>query len=120
MKIVIQTIPHKNHRYSTCGDYYTYNGVERIFVSDMKNWRYELLIAVHEIIEDYICKHKGIAEETITDFDEDHPHAADPGFLPDSPYREQHHFATGIEMLLAKELGVDWLEYEKAVAELFK
>ena len=36
----------------------------------------------------------------------------DPGFDSDAPYRKEHHFATAIEMLLAKELDVDWRAYD--------
>lgn len=119
MRINIQTIPAVRQRYPTIGDYWTAgDGGEEIRVTEMDDWRYEFLVVVHELIESYLCKHRGIAEPDIKAFDEmfeteHHDDRDEPGFDSRAPYRREHHFATGIEMLLAKELDVDWREYER-------
>lgn len=118
LNIKIITKPHENQRYDTIGDYWTdENGKDHIVVSDMGDWRYEFIIAVHELVEFFICKYKEIPEENIIAHDLKSL-SDDPGFDSNAPYREQHHFATGIEMLVAKELGIDWNEYCKAIDRL--
>ena len=127
MKIIIQTIPSSEHRYSTCGDYWVDpDGTMQIRVSDMKNWKYELLVAVHELIEQNLCLDRNIKEEDISAFDIQfekereegkQPDDAEPGDDPKAPYRKEHFVSTNIERILAAELGVDWAEYDKAVME---
>lgn len=121
LDIHIKTIPHNQHRYDTAGDYWTdAEGNEQIRITDMANQRHELLITVHEIIEDFLCQHRDIKEEDITAFDilfekerAEGQHGDDePGFDPRAPYIKEHTFSTCIEKMLAFELGVDWGEYE--------
>lgn len=125
IKIVIETIPHESQRYPTVGDYWEEGGVEQIRVSAMKDWRYEFLVAVHEMIEMALTKYRGIKEETISEFDiafeksrEERLVIGEPGDHPQSPYRDEHFFATNVERLLAAEFGVDWFEYERYVDHL--
>jgi hypothetical protein len=126
MKINIETIPHGEQRYPTVGDYWDdANGVVQIRVSDMKDWRYEALIVVHELIEMFLTKHRDIAEQNISDFDikfeqsrEQSLVTGEPGDHPNAPYRREHFFATNLERLLSAELGVDWFEYDRDVDAL--
>jgi hypothetical protein len=126
MRMHIETIPHESQRYPTVGDYWLdENGVEQIRISEMMDWRYEVLVAVHEIIEMALTRHRGIAEEGITDFDirfEQNKSqalvAGEPGDNINAPYRKEHFFATNVERLLAAELGVDWFEYDRYVDAL--
>lgn len=121
MKIIIQTIPHSEMRYDTCGDYWEENGIMKIRVSDMGNDDYSFLVAIHEMIEQHLCKKRGITEESITHFDiefeknREKGNDDEPGDDPRSPYKREHFFATTIERLVASELGVDWQEYEKEI-----
>src|SRR6266480_3968999 len=122
MRINIEVIPHEQQRYPTVGDYWTEDGVQQVRVSRLPDWRYEILVAVHEIIELAITRHRGISEELISEFDidferlrESMKRSGEPGDHPDSPYRREHFFATNLERLLAGELDVDWLEYENCV-----
>ena len=119
LDVCIKTIPHAAQRYDTCGDYWTdENGMEQIRISDLGDRRYEFLVAVHELIEDFICQYRGIGQEDIRDFDEqilrDMPENNDPGSLPDAPYHKEHMFATAVEMLVAQQLDVCWPDYEQA------
>jgi hypothetical protein len=126
MRMHIETIPHESQRYPTVGDYWLdENGVEQVRVSEMMDWRYEVLVAVHEIIEMALTRQRGIAEEGITDFDirfEQNKSQAlvtgEPGDNINAPYRKEHFFATNVERLFAAELGVDWFEYDRYVDAL--
>jgi hypothetical protein len=125
MKIQVEAIPHEQQRYPTVGDYWTENGIEQIRVSKMIDWRYELLVTVHELIEMALTKHRGISEEAISEFDIAYERLrelgmvkGEPGDAPKSPYKQEHFFATNVERLLAAELDVDWFEYDQYVNEL--
>jgi hypothetical protein len=124
MKIVIETTPHSRQRYPTVGDWFTSKGVLHIKVSDMNNWRYELLVALHELVEVNLCRHRKISQESVDAFDIAFEQARkpgnddEPGDDPRAPYRREHFFATNIEALMSAELGVDWAKYEKKIYSL--
>ena len=124
MKIVIETIPHKNHRYPTVGDWYWKKGVLHIKVSKMSNWKYEVLVAVHELVEVMLCKDRGITTAEVDAFDIAFEKARkpgnedEPGDSPKAPYRKEHFFATNLEALFSAELKVDWAKYEKEINSL--
>lgn len=123
--IIGQTISHDSHRYETVGDYFeTHDGQRMVLVSDMANEDYEFLVMIHEMIEQHLCKKRGIPNEAITKFDEDFEakrplnNNDEPGDDPGAPYRKEHFFATSVERLIAAELKVDWKEYEKTINNL--
>jgi hypothetical protein len=131
MKIEIKTIPHEKQRYETVGDWQILpDGSLKIAVSEMGNDDYAFLVAIHEAIEVWLCKKRGITTEQVDTFDivfeqnRADDDDSEPGDHPDAPYRKEHFFATSIERLLAAELGVDWetyssvAEYDKTVTEL--
>ncbi len=126
LRMNIETIPHESQRYPTVGDYWLdENGVEQIRISEMMDWRYEVLVTVHEIIEMALTRQRGIAEESITEFDvrfeqdkEKGLVAGEAGDNANAPYRKEHFFATNLERLFAAELGVEWSEYDRYVDAL--
>lgn len=125
MRILIETIPHDQQAYTTCGDWrQDADGTIRIRVSELGNWRREALVAVHELVEVLICKHNGVTTEMVDKFDKDfeahrHPDNVDePGDDPKAPYMREHCIATGIERILAAELCVSWKEYEQEINSL--
>jgi len=125
MKITIETIPHDQQRYPTVGDWqWTDPETLVIRVSQLSDWRREVLIAVHELVEVLMCKYDGVTQEAVDEFDKDFEkkrldgNVDEPGDHPDAPYRIQHFTATTIERILAQALGVDWQEYEKEIYEL--
>lgn len=125
MEIHIKTIPHKDQRYETVGDYWVdQNGVQQVRISDMGNDDYAFLVAMHELTELYLCQKRGILEPDITAFDKDFEsnrpvgNTDEPGDSQDAPYRKEHFFATSIERLIAGEIGADWSEYDDAVTNL--
>ncbi|MDQ6698877.1 MAG: hypothetical protein M3Z36_01675 [Acidobacteriota bacterium] len=110
--------------YRTDGDKTNYatSPIRRYEALRAMDWRYEALVAVHELIELILSKHRGIAEETISEFDiafeQSREHGqvlGEPGDDPRASYRKEHFFATNVERLLASELGVDWFAYERLV-----
>ena len=133
LHIYIDTIPHRQHRYPTVGDYWRpatqrTGSPERleVRVSDMGNEDYEFLVAIHELIEEHLTRKHGISEEAITAFDvafeatrtpDDN---SEPGDALEAPYRSEHQYATYIEKQLAYALGVNWFEYGEAIDNLFK
>ena len=125
MKITIETIPHDQQRYPTVGDWlFEKNGDLVIRVSDLGDWRYNALVGLHELVEVLKCKNDGVTQEEVDRFDMAYekirPEGDDsePGDSPISPYRKQHCLATGIERIMAAELGVDWKIYDDAVMSL--
>lgn len=124
MKIVIDTIPHHEHRYPTVGDYWVdADGVLQIRVSETEDPRHSALVAVHELVEAVLVRDIGIAMAVIDDFDMRHavqaaPKYEEPGDDPKAPYHRQHTFATAVERLMAREMDVSWQDYEDALGGL--
>jgi hypothetical protein len=125
MYIRIKSIPYKEQRYPTCGDYWIdKNGVKQFRVNDMGNEDYHFLVSIHEQIEEYLTQRRGLKESDIMAFDvmfekerEEGKHAPDdePGDDPSAPYHHEHVFAETIERLLAIQMDVNWAEYGKAI-----
>lgn len=110
LDIEIKTIPHKEQRYNTVGDYYNEGSKLLIRVSKQEKWQYEFLIAVHELLEKGLTRHRGIPEEEILEFDTQFK-GADPGASAKAPYQDEHLFAEDVERALCEEMGLDWDEY---------
>lgn len=127
IKVTIETIEHSQQRYPTVGDWWFDSDGLHIKVSGLSDWRYEALVAVHELIEAILCKHHLVSQEAIDAFDKQyeldraagkHSPSDEPGDDLDAPYRQEHCFATGIERMLAVELDVCWDLYSKMVESL--
>jgi hypothetical protein len=128
MRIVIETIPNADQRYPTVGDWWwTPEGNLEVRISDMGNWKYEFLVAYHELLEAMLCKDRGITIDEVDAFDKNfeeererglHTIDEEPGYAYDSPYKEEHFIAESVERIAANQLKVDWNTYEKTVMEL--
>lgn len=125
MDFSISIIPHHSQRYDTVGDY-DYNGFVHgidITVSDTGKEDYNFLVAVHELIEAYLAWNRKISYDEITKFDKrferNRPKTqGEPGDDKNAPYHKEHRFATKVERLIAKELHVDWNEYNNTIINL--
>lgn len=125
MKITIETIPNDQQRYPTAGDwYYDEKGDLHIRVSMLGDWRMESLVAIHELVEVLLCKHRGITQEQVDRFDiefeknrgdEDN---REPGDEPNAPYQREHCLATSVERLLCAEFDLKWDDYAAAIENL--
>lgn len=125
MKALIEVVEHDKQRYETVGDWqYTEKDNFYVTVSRMDNWKYELLVGIHELIEAALCKDRGITDNLVSDFDRNFEALRQPGNTDEpgdhqfAPYKNEHFFATSIERLIAAELNVDWKEYDDAVQAL--
>ena len=123
MKIIIESIPHNKQRYETCGDWKFEGDTLHVTVSHTED-NYDFLIGIHEAIEAWLCRERGIAEPDITAFDvkfeNKRPEGNDdePGDDPQAPYKREHFTATNIERILADQLHVEWSEYDKTINAL--
>lgn len=126
---VISQVAHRRQRYETVGDWIPGSSKRptEIRVSKMKDQRYVFLVALHEMIEYELCRKNGVSDEEVIAFDTNfeaerrrglHSRKAEPGNHPRAPYRDEHGFATMIEAMVAKKLGVKWSAYEEALAAL--
>lgn len=109
-------------RYATAGDYEEINGIVKITVFEQGSEDKNFLVALHELVEQYLCKKRGITNDMIDNFDfkyeeerEEDDHTSEPGDAPDCPYRNEHRFAMIVEQMMAHEIGVDWHEYDQNI-----
>jgi hypothetical protein len=125
MEFWIKSIPQAEQRETFwCGDYwFPCEGLTNIRVSETGNEDYSFLIALHEMVESWLIKKKGIPERDIHLFDkrfDESGKAGEPGDDPDSPYYWEHQSATRIEKLMCDYLKLDWEAYDKAIDALFE
>src|SRR5271169_4002619 len=105
---------HRRQRYDTVGDWENldFGGSLVIKVSQMKDWRSEAAVFLHEFVEAMLCERFGITDAQVDAWDLAHPEADEPGDLPDCPYNYQHAVATMFELYLIEKLGLTWAEHE--------
>lgn len=121
--IFITAIPHSEQIYDTCGDYEECSNLETvdIRISQLSSWQREACVALHEFVEFILVKNAGISLDKITDFDiafekkRKKGNTDEPGDSKNAPYFSQHQFATMMEKLLVKELGISWKDYSKEI-----
>jgi hypothetical protein len=127
LSIYIRTVEHSDQRYDTAGDWrdvsFVYDGRLHsvrllIDVSRTGDWRHAALVAVHELVEALLCRHRGIEQHVVDAFDLANPLSGDPGDEPDCPYRDEHRAAETIERQLAAALDVPWEDYCDALGAL--
>lgn len=133
MKIIIESIPHKQHRYPTCGDWFydeqepgTLEPTLRIRVSKELSVKSQELVVLHELAEVMMCNAMGITQQQVDEFDmkfeaeRKDGDESEPGDSPDAPYRNQHAIATLVERAVAIHMGVNWESHEASIAHLFE
>jgi len=123
---VILTIPHAEQRYPTVGDYQEDHGLIVISVSKTEDWRYDALVAVHELVEKLCCMAHGVTDAQVDDFDlafvehgcEVCGNRDEPGADHHAPYHQEHIVAERVERIVAVAMGVNWHDYEDALGRL--
>ena len=124
MRVTIEVIPNKKQRYPTVGDWQWDGDDLTISVSSMGDWRYEMLVAVHELVECLICRHRGISQSEVDEFDMQYEKMrkrrdkSEPGDNKTAPYYAEHQFATCMERFLSLQLDVSWEHYNDTVENL--
>jgi hypothetical protein len=130
LEVYIISQTHNCQRYDTVGDWYNGHFDPSdvwIKVSQLADRREMWLVAIHELIEAALCEVAGITQQQVDDFDQEqgpwkgvhpkstYPVGTEPGDMAEAPYYRQHQIATGIERILAAEMGVLWTEYERHI-----
>ena len=118
--IEIKTIPHKEQRYDTVGDWYEKDGKTILTISDCGDRRYEFMVAIHELIEKALCESSGITSAMVDAFDFSFTKEGEPGDDPKSPYAKQHLYATSVEKMLCAAMGIPWMVYDEFLSNLDK
>lgn len=122
--IECRTILHNQQRYDTVGDWWTDDDGWHIRVSQLGDWRYNFLVAFHELLELAWCSWKGVKQSEVDAFDMAYEanrkpdDLSEPGDDPLAPYRDGHQLATHAERFAAMVLGVNWGQYEYAILAL--
>ena len=118
MDITIKTIPSAEQRYRTLGDYWVdTDGNLQIRITKLNDWKWEFLIALHELVEYALVKDRGISLSAIDDFDKkfeeglSDDNEEEPGESADAPYKMEHLFADSIEKQMAFAMNLDWYNY---------
>lgn len=103
--------------------YWDAKGDLQVRVCPMSNWRYEILLAIHEAVEAIMCRHNGVTQKSVDDFDAEfdrtHDTDVEAGDDSDSPYVREHCFATAIERILCAELDVSWKKYDDELKKVY-
>src|ERR1017187_469402 len=121
--INVNVIPHIEQRYDTVGDWEFWEAPKyrhglTVRVSQSGHEATNILVAIHEIIEAYLCKANAVSGGQVDAWDKDHLDSPDPGSIPGCPYYREHMFATMIERAMAAELNIDWDEHEARLEAL--
>jgi hypothetical protein len=114
MKIEIEAIDPAKIRYSTCGDWqWLEDGTLRIEVPDFRgNKDSAFLVAIHELVEAWLCNRDGITEAEVSAWDINNPELEEPGDSKNAPYHRQHAKAMAIEKKLCQAMTIDWREHQ--------
>lgn len=131
MQIFIHTIRHSTQRYPTCGDWQWFPDKDQlhICVSQTGSDLYNMLIAIHELVEAFWCIRNGITTAQVDDWDvswerhrDSNPPgkqmADEPGNDPLAPYHPGHRLADVIERMAALVLHADWEHYEYTLGQM--
>lgn len=125
MKIHVETIPHGQQAYNTCGNYWIdEEGTLQIRISEMGGLDYEIPVLLHELVEWFLCQKRGIKLDDIDSFDKIFEleralgrHVdQEPGDSPEAPYTNEHRFAENIERQVVHEAGMRWDDYDERVS----
>lgn len=115
----IEFIPHQDQRYSTCGDWQFSGDGLTVRVSDTGSRASNFLVAIHELVEAFLCESTGVSEGSVDEFDMSHPELEEPGESPLAPYHSQHVTAEIVERIVAQAAGVRWGDHAVAIDALF-
>jgi len=104
--VIMGTIPHKEQRYNTQGDWW-FDGTPLQIRADLELSEDEQWCTlVHELVEAVLCKYRfgDDATKIVDKWDKSHKKSKDPGSLKGCPYKREHEVASIIENILRLEL----------------
>ncbi len=121
--INLKIIPLSKMPFTTLGHWFLDdNSILQIRIVKMSDWRYEAAILIHELIEYWICFHKGITTKVCDEFDtlfeEEYKQGRwtkdiEAGFDKRCPYRTSHKWGARLERLTIWLLKASWKKYLK-------
>lgn len=118
MNIHVMTVARDKMRPEVDGAdwFFDEKGDLQVRICPMTDWRYEALLAVHEMTEALMCMHNGVSQVSVDRFDQEfdktHQFDSEAGDDPNSPYKIEHTFATAIERILAGVFKINWASYD--------
>ena len=126
LNFVVKTVPHKDQRYNTVGDYYHKDGVDHLIVTEDQDPVYEMAVALHELAEWSWARDHSVTDADIDAFDTmfeeeikagKHPEDAEPGDDPRCPVYAGHQMASALERTFIAAMGRDWQTYNKSLMD---
>lgn len=125
MNIVIKSAPQEKIRADQCGDWWVF-GPNDILVHVLETMSPEsqFAVAIHELVEAYLCRKDGITDESVCRFDEQyeaerkegkHNSHDEPGDDPRAPYRKQHSAATFAERAICHAVDINWDHHDQSI-----
>lgn len=118
MNIVIHSVPQHRIRAEQAGDWWLFGpNAITIHVLDTLSPESQFAVAIHELVEAYLCRKDGVNDEDVSSFDYryeaerkegKHGPEDEPGDDPRSPYRKQHSAATFVERAICHAIGLTW------------
>jgi hypothetical protein len=125
--VKLMIVPVREMRYRTLGDWQITPAnpeielpeLIHVFVANLGDDRFNFLVAIHELIEAFLCKQAGITQQVVDAWDLTHLESDDPGSAKDCPYMYQHHVATKVELLVMCAANISLVEYESKIKEVF-
>lgn len=126
MKIVIHSVPQENIRSNQSGDWWVHGNAQcTVHVLDTLSLHSQLAVAIHELIEGFLCREHLVTDEMVCRFDDQyeaereqgkHKDEDEPGDDPAAPYRQEHMAATHVERAVCHALGLSWADHEQAIS----
>jgi hypothetical protein len=111
-RIVIEIIPLEDMYMGYYGDYfYDKDGTLQMRIADYPNEIQNIGTILHELLEVWKLKVKGVSVRAVEKFDDEHSLHDDPGCLAEAPYHIEHMESIKHERLLCKSMGFDWHTY---------
>jgi len=123
LSVKINTIPHDQHLYTTVGCWFwekLNQDDTSIHIRVSRNLPNDdiFLVALHELVESYLCSKKNISTSQVNDWDMKNPDVEEPGEVAGAPYFQEHKDANDIEKLMCEKLNLNWDEHNKKLENL--
>jgi hypothetical protein len=116
MRIEIKSIDPAAIRYSTCGDWqWLPDGGMKVSVPDYANRNSEFLVALHEMVEAWLCRKDNITEAEVSSWDINNPELEEPGDSKNAPYHHQHMVAMQVEKIVCEAMKIPWEDHQRWV-----
>lgn len=121
MNIAIHSVPQQRIRANQIGDWWSFGGGSfTIHALETLSPESQFAVIIHELVEAYLCRKRGVTDEVVSAFDEHyeaeckegkHKPDDEPGDDLRSPYRTEHMAATFVERAVCHVLGISWPEH---------